>query len=52
MQMQKKLSLLLQEIAQLPEDAQAEIVEAAVAMRCAHLGIYPVDDFEPAETTN
>jgi hypothetical protein len=48
----KKVASLFQEIAQLPEDKQAEIVEAVVAMRCAHLGIYPTDDVEAARITD
>jgi hypothetical protein len=52
MKMQDKVTSLFQKIAQLPENEQAEIVEAVVAMRCAHLGIYPADDVEPAPITD
>jgi len=47
MTMQEKVASLFQEIVQLPEDAQAEIVEEIVAMRYADLGILPADDTEP-----
>jgi len=43
MQMQEKVASLFKQIAQLPEDDQAELVEAIVAMRCVQLGIYSAD---------
>ena len=44
MELQAKVASLFNQIAQLPEHAQVEVVEALVSMRCAQLGIYPADD--------
>ena len=41
-----KVELLVQQVAELPEDAQGELVQLLVAMRAEHLGIYSFDDDE------
>jgi hypothetical protein len=43
---QEKVEALIRQAAELPEDAQAELVESLVEMRAEHLGIYHVDDDE------
>lgn len=52
MKVQEKVAYLFEEIVQLPEHAQAEIIEAIIAMRCAHLGIVPADEFEAPHITS
>ncbi len=37
---------MIRRTAELPEEAQAEVVELLVAMRSQHLGIYRLDDDE------
>ena len=48
MEIQHKVASLLRAIDQLPDDAQTELLDAVVAMRCAHLGIYQSEDIDAA----
>jgi hypothetical protein len=48
---EKKVESLLRQIATLPEEAQAELLQTLVEMRSQHLGIYHVDDEERAALT-
>ena len=43
---QEKVELLIQQAAELPDEAQAELVESLVEMRSQHLGIYHLNDEE------
>ncbi len=43
---QQKVESIIQQAAELPEEAQAELVESLVEMRSQHLGIYHLDDDE------
>jgi hypothetical protein len=43
---QEKIEALIQEAAELPDEAQAELVESLVEMRSQHLGIYHFNDEE------
>jgi hypothetical protein len=43
---QEKIEALIQEAAELPDEAQAELVESLVEMRSQHLGIYHLNDEE------
>ena len=43
---QEKVEALIRETAELPEEAQAEVVQSLVEMRSQHLGIYHLDDDE------
>ena len=45
---QDKIEALLQQAAELPDEAQAELVQSLVEMRAQHLGIYHLDDEERA----
>ena len=42
----EKIESLVQQTAELPEEAQAEVVQSLVEMRSQHLGIYNLDDDE------
>lgn len=44
----EKLEALIQQAAELPDEAQAELVQSLVEMRSQHLGIYHLDDEERA----
>jgi transcriptional regulator of acetoin/glycerol metabolism len=44
----RQLQNLVQRIAALPEDEQAELLQSLVEMRANHLGIYELDDDERA----
>jgi hypothetical protein len=43
---QEKVESLIRQTAELPEEAQAEVVQSLVEMRSQHLGIYNLDDDE------
>ena len=43
---QEKIESLIRQTAELPEEAQAEVVQSLVEMRSQHLGIYNLDDDE------
>ena len=45
---QEKVEALIQQAAELPEEAQAELVQSLVEMRSQNLGIYHLDDDERA----
>jgi hypothetical protein len=45
---QAKVESLIRQAADLPDDAQAEIVQSLVEMRSQHLGIYHLADDERA----
>jgi hypothetical protein len=45
---QEKVESLIQQAAELPEEAQAELVHSLVEMRSQHLGIYHLDEDERA----
>jgi len=45
---QQKVDTLIREAAELPEEAQAELLHTLVDMRAQHLGIYTLDDEEQA----
>jgi len=42
--MNSQLPIVLARIAALPEDEQAELLQALVEIRAEHLGVYDVDD--------
>lgn len=46
MSTQEKVEALIQQSAELPEEAQAELVQSLIEMRSQHLGIYYLDDGE------
>jgi hypothetical protein len=48
MTIRQKVESLIRQAAELPAEAQAELVESLVEMRAEHLGIYNVDDEERA----
>ncbi len=43
---QEKVESLIQQATELPEEAQAELVDSLVEMRLQHRGVYCVDDEE------
>jgi hypothetical protein len=43
---QEKVDALIQQVSELPEEAQAELVQSLVDMRFQNLGIYHLDDEE------
>jgi hypothetical protein len=43
---EEKIEALIQQAAELPDEAQAELVQSLVDMRYQHLGIYHLDDDE------
>ena len=43
-----KVEALIRQAVELPDEAQAELVQALVEMRSQHLGIYQIDDDERA----
>jgi isoaspartyl peptidase/L-asparaginase-like protein (Ntn-hydrolase superfamily) len=45
---QAKVESLIRQAAELPDEAQAELVQSLVEMRSQHLGIYHLDDEERA----
>jgi uncharacterized protein (UPF0128 family) len=45
---QEKIESLIQQAAELPEEAQAELVHSLVEMRSQYLGIYHLDDDDRA----
>jgi hypothetical protein len=45
---QAKVEALIRQAAELPDEAQAELVRSLVEMRMQHLGIYHLDDDERA----
>jgi hypothetical protein len=45
---QAKVESLIRQAAELPDEAQAELVQSLVEMRSEHLGIYHLDDEERA----
>jgi hypothetical protein len=45
---QEKIESLIQQAADLPEEAQAELVQSLVEMRSQNLGVYHLDDDERA----
>ena len=45
---QEKVESLIRETSELPEEAQAELVQSLVEMRSQHLGIYHLDGDERA----
>jgi hypothetical protein len=45
---QQKVEALIRQAAELPEEAQAELVQSLVEMRSQQFGIYEVDDDERA----
>jgi hypothetical protein len=44
MKTQEKLEELIRQAADLPDEAQAELVQSLVEMRAQHLGIYTLSD--------
>jgi hypothetical protein len=42
----RKVQLLIREVAALPEPAQVEIIESLIDMRVQHAGIYQLDEDE------
>jgi hypothetical protein len=42
----EKVERLIEQAVELPDEAQAELVESLIEMRSAHLGIYHVDEDE------
>ena len=48
MSTQERVEALIQEVSELPEDAQAEVVQSLVEMRSQDLGIYHLNDEERA----
>lgn len=48
MRTQDKVESLIQQAAELPEEAQAELVQSLLEMRSQNLGIYHLDDDERA----
>jgi hypothetical protein len=42
----EKVESLIREAAELPDEAQAELVQSLVEMRSQHLGVYHLDDDE------
>jgi hypothetical protein len=44
MKTQVKVQSLIRQAAELPEDAQAELVQSLVEMRMQHFGIYHLDN--------
>lgn len=46
MKIQEKVESLIRQAAELPDEAQAELVESLVEMRSQHLGFYHLDDDE------
>lgn len=45
---QEKVEALIQQVADLPDEAQAEVVQSLVEMRSQYLGVYQLDDEERA----
>jgi hypothetical protein len=45
---QEIMESLIDQVAELPEEAQAELVQSLVEMRSGHLGVYHLDDEERA----
>ncbi len=45
---QQKVESLIRQAAELPDEAQAELVQSLADMRAQHLGIYHLDDEERA----
>jgi hypothetical protein len=45
---QEKIETLIRQIADLPEEAQVELMQSLVESRAQHLGIYNLDDDERA----
>jgi hypothetical protein len=45
---QAKVELLIRQAVELPDEAQAELVQSLVEIRSQHLGIYHLDDDERA----
>jgi hypothetical protein len=45
---QAKVESLIRQAAELPEEAQAELMQSLVEMRAQHLGIYRLDDDDRA----
>ena len=43
---QQKIDALIEQAAELPEDAQAELVQSLFTMRSQHLGLSDPDDIE------
>lgn len=48
MTMQRKVESLIRQVEELPEEAQAELVQSLVEMRAPQAGIYHLDDDERA----
>ena len=48
MTIQDKVESLFQQITELPDEAQAELVQALIEMRAENLGIYALDDDDRA----
>ena len=46
MRTQEKVESLIRQAAELPDEAQAELVQSLVEMRSQHLGIYHLNDDE------
>jgi hypothetical protein len=42
----EKVELLIEQVVELPDEAQEELVESLLEMRAQHLGIYHLDDEE------
>jgi hypothetical protein len=47
----QKVQSLVRQVASLPEEAQAEIMESLIEMRAEQFGVYHVDDEERAALT-
>ncbi len=43
---QEKVESLIEQVAELPEEAQAELVQSLIEARAEHLGVYQLDDDE------
>ena len=44
----EKIESLVRQVIELPDEAQAELVQTLIEMRAEHLGIYRLDDDERA----
>jgi len=48
METQEKIESLIRQVTELPEEAQAEVVQSLLDLRSQHLGIYQLDQEERA----
>jgi hypothetical protein len=48
MTMRQKVESLIEQVVELPDEAQAELVQSLIELRSQHLGIYHLDDDDRA----